>query len=82
MKAKRPTLRQRLVADLSKRIKLVRDPKGGWQIIRDGHMSTWASSGRDDMRESRRHSIQYEASSIMNRVRELRAQGFKVTLPS
>ncbi len=77
----RITIRQRLVASLSKRYKVVRDPEGGWELQVDGRMSSWTSGGRDRMRDSRLRSIQYKASALLAEARALQRQGFKVTFP-
>lgn len=75
-----PTLRQRIKANWSRRIQVVRS-NGGWEVQHDGHMSSWTTSkrGREIDRE---RDIESATRKTMDMVADLRAQGFKVTLPS
>ena len=85
MKPKRQTMRQKIVARLTKRIKLVCRvyPAGykDWVIEMDGNFVMSLTGGREYMRKRRKNDIQYKASRLMQDVKNLRAQGFKVTLP-
>lgn len=95
MRAKRLTIRQRLVRALSKRYKVLRvthprkvyrytglfGPWKTWETHLDGY---WRSSGgsREDQRQNRLDSIQSDATSLLADMREMQRQGFKVTFPA
>ncbi len=88
----RPTIRQRLVASLSRRYKVVRvvhpaqpnegldEPWTTWDMQVDGHMRS-SGSNRDDCREIRLWYIQWDATRLLSDMRSLQRQGFKVTFP-
>ena len=79
----RLTIRQRLVRSLSKRIKVARVIRPGydrWHIELDSECL--ASGRRDAMREARQELIPYYATKLQREASVLRRHGFKITFPS
>ncbi len=88
----RPTIRQRLVASLSKRIKVVCVEYAAYRVgsVRIPARNVWecqvdgaceASGRRQWARDARLVLIQARATKLLSDMRALQRQGFKVTFP-